>query len=319
MGNDWFERRTFQHTAFTDVAGLVQAKREQGLVVSVCIPALNEVATVGSIVESIRTSLMERAPLVDELAVIDSASSDGTVQAARDAGAAVYQDREILPDLEPFAGKGEALWKSLFILRGDIILWLDADITNFHPRFVCGPLGPLLSDPEVSYVKSFYRRPLEGAGGGRPALEGGRVTELAARPLINMFWPNLAGLIQPLAGEYAGRRSILEQVPFCTGYGVEIGLLIDIAERFGLDVMAQVDLEERTHRNRPIGELSRMAFAVLHAGLQRLARSGRLDAELRAAEDLFQFEPSNGGYQMRPTDIEVRERPPAITIPGYGR
>jgi glucosyl-3-phosphoglycerate synthase len=315
--SDWFDRRTFHHSDFADPGALVRAKREQGLVLSVCVPALNEEATVGTIVETIRTQLMDRVPLIDELVVIDSASSDDTVKAARAAGADVYQDREILPQVEPMAGKGEALWKSLFVLRGDVILWLDADITNFDPRFVCGPLGPILTDPAVSYVKSFYRRPIEGAGDHKQ-LEGGRVTELAARPLINMFWPHLAGLIQPLAGEYAGRRSVLEQVPFCTGYGVEIGLLIDIAERFGIDVMAQVDLEERTHRNRPIGELSRMAFAVLHAALRRLGASARVKAELPAAEDLYQFEPSDGGYAMRSTEIEVRERPPAVTMAEYG-
>jgi glucosyl-3-phosphoglycerate synthase len=315
---EWFERRTFHHYDFADADALVRAKREREMVVSVCIPALNEEATVGIIVEAIRTHLMEDVPLVDELAVIDSASSDGTVAVARAAGADVYQDREILPEMEPFAGKGEALWKSLFVLRGDVILWLDADITNFHPRFVFGPLGPILTDPDVGYVKSFYRRPLgEEASRGQATLEGGRVTELSARPLISMFWPHLAGLIQPLSGEYAGLRSIMEQVPFCTGYGVEVGLLIDIAERFGIDVMAQVDLEERTHRNRPIGELSRMAFAVLHAGMRRLARSGRLDGTLPAAVGLFQFEASNGDYEMRSTGIEVRERPPAVTVDGY--
>jgi glucosyl-3-phosphoglycerate synthase len=316
--HDWFSRRTFRHSDF-DVARLAEAKREQGLTVSVCIPALNEETTVGTIVEQVRSELMDGASLVDELAVIDSASSDRTVEAARAAGADVYQDRDILPEIEPLAGKGEALWKSLFVLRGDIILWLDADITNFHPRFVSGPLGPLLTDPQIGYVKSFYRRPLaREQGGGARELEGGRVTELAARPLINMFWPHLAGLIQPLAGEYAGRRSLLEQVPFCTGYGVEVGLLIDIAERFGIDAMAQVDLEERTHRNRPIEELSRMAFAVLHAALARAARQGHLDADLAAARGLYQFETANGGYEMRSTDIEVRERPPAVSIAARG-
>ena len=312
--SEWFERRTFHHSDFADADSLTRAKREQGLVVSVCIPALNEEATVGTIVETIRDRLMDRVPLVDELAVIDSASSDRTAQAAKAAGADVYQDREILPEVQAFAGKGEAMWKSLFVLRGDVILWLDADITNFHPRFVLGPLGPILTDPEVGYVKSFYRRPIgDGEEGTKTSLEGGRVTELSARPLISMFWPHLAGLIQPLAGEYAGRRALLEQVPFVTGYGVEIGLLIDIAERFGLDAMAQVDLEARTHRNRPIGELSRMAFAVLHAAMRRLSGEG----DRPAAEGLFQFEPSNGGYEMRSTEIEVRERPPAVTVDGY--
>ena len=311
---DWFERRTFRHSDF-DVARLVRAKREQGLTVSVAIPALNEEATVGPIVERIRSELVEETPLVDELAVIDSSSSDRTVAEARTAGADVYQDHEILPDIEAFAGKGEALWKSLFVLRGDLVLWLDADITNFHPRFVYGPLGPLLTDPEIGYVKSFYRRPLgDAADGPTRALEGGRVTELTARPLINMFWPQLAGLLQPLAGEYAGRRTILEQVPFCTGYGVEIGLLIDIAERFGIEAMAQVDLEERTHRNRPIGELSRMAFAVAHAALTRLARAGQLDTDVSRLESLVQFEPNDGGYSMKSTPIEIRERPPAASV-----
>lgn len=316
--NEWFERRTFRHATFEDPAELVRKKQEQGLVVSVCIPALNEAATVGTIVETIRSELIEAVPLIDELVVIDSASSDGTVEAARAAGADVYQDRDILPEIEPFAGKGEALWKSLFVLRGDIILWLDADITNFHPRFVYGPLGPILSDSDISYVKSFYRRPLGDGTGGQTALEGGRVTELTARPMISMFWPHLAGLIQPLAGEYAGRRSVLEQVPFCTGYGVELGLLIDIADRFGIDIMAQVDLEERTHRNRPIGELSRMASAVLHAALTRLDRSGRLTTTVQATPALYQFEPANGTYEMTSTEIEVRERPPAVTVAGYG-
>ncbi len=311
---DWFERRTFRHSDF-DVERLIGAKRAQGVTISVAIPALNEESTVGAIVERIRGELMDGVPLVDELAVIDSASSDRTVDAARAAGADVYQDRQILPEMEAFTGKGEALWKSLFVLRGDIILWLDADITNFHPRFVYGPLGPLLTDPEVGYVKSFYRRPLgDQAAGAARALEGGRVTELTARPLINMFWPHLAGLLQPLAGEYAGRRTLLEQVPFCTGYGVEIGLLIDIAERFGLEAMAQVDLEERAHRNRPIGELSRMAYAVLHAALTRLARDGHLEADLSGVLSLVQFEPDNGGYAMRSTGIEIRERPPAASV-----
>jgi glucosyl-3-phosphoglycerate synthase len=314
---DWFERRTFHHSDFADPSDLARTKREQELTVSVCVPALNEEPTVGFILETIQKRLMDEVPLVDELVLIDSASTDRTAEVAKDAGATVYQDREILPDLEPFAGKGEALWKSLFVLRGDVILWLDADITNFDPRFVCGPLGPILTDPGVAYVKSFYRRPMGDQPGATKTLEGGRVTELAARPLISMFWPHLAGLIQPLAGEYAGRRSLLEQVPFCTGYGVEIGLLIDIAQRFGIEAMAQVDLEERTHRNRPIVELSRMAYAVTHAALSRLPGNERLEAHLAEAEGLFQFEPRNGGYEMRSTEIEVRERPPAATVEGY--
>ena len=309
---DWFVRRTYHHRRF-EPSALVEAKRRQGLSVSVCIPALNEESTIGAIVRMIRTELVERLPLVDELAVMDSSSSDRTASEAERSGAIVFQDRDVLPHLEAMSGKGEALWKSLFVLRGDVILWLDADIRNFHPRFVFGPLGPILSDPQVGYVKSFYRRPIEDGRGG--SLEGGRVTELVARPLLNMFWPHLAGMIQPLAGEYAGRRTILERVPFFTGYAVEMGLLVDVAERFGTDAMAQVDLEERIHRNRPIGELSRMAFAVIRAALSRLG-----EEERRRASDalgMFQFESEDGEYRIVSTPIPVDERPPAISVAGY--
>jgi glucosyl-3-phosphoglycerate synthase len=309
---DWFARRTYHHRSF-EPSALAEAKRREGLAVSVCIPALNEEATVGAIVRTIRTELMDRVPLVDELAVMDSSSSDRTASEAELSGASVFQDRDILPDLEPLSGKGEALWKSLFVLRGDVILWLDADIRNFDPRFVSGPLGPILTDPAVGYVKSFYRRPIEDGRGG--SLEGGRVTELVARPLLSMYWPHLAGLIQPLSGEYAGRRSILERVPFFTGYAAEMGLLIDVAERFGTDAMAQVDLEERIHRNRPIGELSRMAFAVIRAALSRLGEEERRRAS--AALGMFQFESDEGDYRMVSTPIAVHERPPAITVAGY--
>jgi Glycosyl transferase family 2 len=310
---DWFARHTYHHRQFPSEE-LIRAKRERDLTVSVCIPTLNEETTVGTIVRTIRSQLMDRVPLVDELVVIDSSSSDRTAAEAEAAGAEVHQDRDVAPDLPPLAGKGEALWKSLFVLRGDVVLWLDADIRNFHPRFVCGPLGPVLTDPAVGYVKSFYRRPIaEGTESG--SLEGGRVTELVARPLINLFWPHLAGLIQPLAGEYAGRRDVLEQVPFFTGYGVEMGLIIDVAERFGIEAMAQVDLEERVHRNRPLDELARMSFAVLHAALRRLSERHTVDTGPAGA--MYQFARDEDGYRMEPTEIEVRERPPAITVPAY--
>ena len=309
---EWFARRTYHHSSF-EPSALVEAKRREGLTVSVCIPALNEEATVGAIVRTIRTELMEHVPLVDEMAVMDSSSTDRTAAEAERFGATVFQDRDVLPDLEPMSGKGEALWKSLFVLRGDVILWLDADIRNFDTRFVSGPLGPILTDPDVGYVKSFYRRPIEDGRGG--SLEGGRVTELVARPLLSMFWPHLGGMIQPLAGEYAGRRSILKRVPFFTGYAVEMGLLIDVAERFGTDAMAQIDLEERIHRNRPIGELSRMAFAVIKAALSRLGEEERRRAS--AAMGMLQFDTEDGDYRIVSTPIPVEERPPAITVDGY--
>jgi glucosyl-3-phosphoglycerate synthase len=315
-GADWFGRRTFHHARFADAGDLLGRKQQQGVTISVCIPTLNEAATIATIVRTIRGELMERVPFVDELVVMDSRSTDGTLALAEEAGAEVFQDVDVQPQLEASTGKGEALWKSMFVLRGDLILWLDADIENFHPRFVLGPLGPLLTDPTIGYVKSFYERPVRETEGPIP-VGGGRVTELVARPLLNMFWPHLAGLVQPLAGEYAGRRSLLEQLPFFTGYGVEIGLIIDVAERFGIDVIAQVDLEERVHRHRTMAELSRMAFAVLQTALRRLESSGRVDLHAEPGVRLNQFEQDADGYRMHSSQVRVDERPAANSVAGY--
>ncbi len=312
----WYRARSFHHSAFEDLEGLVAAKERAGAVVSACIPTINESATIGPIVESLRRELVERVPLVDEIVVIDSASRDTTARLAEVAGATVVQDRDIVPELGSARGKGEALWKSLFVTKGEIIVWLDGDIERFHPRFVYGPLGPLLRDPSIGYVKAFYERPLHDGEQLKPG-SGGRVTELVARPLLNMFWPQLAGVVQPLAGEYAGRRALLERLPFATGYGVEFGLLVDVATRFGVDALAQVDLDIRIHRNRPVGDLSRMAFAVVHAALRRLPGSaGRVADD--AARTLFQFaRDESGRYRVETSTIETGERPPASSVAGY--
>lgn len=315
--DDWFARRTFHHSRFQDVAALLRAKEDGAHRVSVCIPTLNEEATVGEVVRRIRKELMEQAPLVDEIVVMDSESEDDTVRVAREEGALVYQDRDVLPHLEPHGGKGEALWKSLFVLKGDLLAWVDGDVENFDGRFVRGVLGPLLTDPGVGYVKAFYERPMQQGDEVLPA-EGGRVTELVARPLLNMFWPDLAGLVQPLAGEYAGRRAVLEQVPFFTGYGVEIGLVVDVFERFGLEALAQVNLETRVHRNRGVQELSRMAFGVLQAVLLRLRSTERLDLRQPPSTVLRQFvRGEDGGLRAEPSTIEIVERPPAASVPEY--
>jgi glycosyltransferase involved in cell wall biosynthesis len=316
MATDWFTRRTYHHRDY-DPRRLVEEKQRQGHRISLCIPALNESSTIGGIVRSVRRHLIDRIPLLDELVVMDSNSADGTAERAAEAGALVIQDREVRPDLEPMYGKGEAMWKSLFATTGDLVAWLDADIRNFHPRFVYGVLGPLLTDPSVGYVKGFYERPVMD-GDRLTGLGGGRVTELMARPLLNMFWPHLAGVVQPLAGEYAGRRSLLEQVPFFTGYGVEIGMLIDVADRFGIDAIAQVDLERRVHRNRDLADLSRMSFAVLQTAMRRLVSSGRMELRSRMDLGLYLFESLDGSYRMEPSLIDVRERPPAISVAGDG-
>lgn len=313
---EWFGSRTYHHARFGDAEELLRAKRDRGLTISVCLPTRNEAGTIGPILRSIRGTLMVDVPLVDELVILDSASTDGTTQIALDEGAVVHQDRDVCPELEPLGGKGDALWKSLFVLKGDLIAFADADILNFGPHFVTGLLGPLLMDPGLRYAKAFYQRPLQGVD-GLHSNGGGRVTELVVRPLINLFFPSLAAVVQPLAGEYAGTREALESVPFFTGYGVELGLLVDVVERFGLGAVAQVDLEERVHRNRSTAELSRMAFGILQAAFLRLSSMGRVTLGAEMRRELFQFVTHLGEYRIEPAAIEVFERPPAVTFPGY--
>ena len=245
------------------------------------LPTLDEAETIGPIVRRAVREMQERYPLLDEVLVIDSASSDDTRAIAEAEGARVVQHPDVLARYGSFVGKGEALWKSLYETTGDIVVWADTDVRNWHARMVYGTLGPLLVEPRLQYVKGYYQRPIV-EGGVLKEGGGGRVTELVARPLINLFFPELSGFIQPLAGEYAGRRSLLEQMPFFTGYAVEIGHLIDAAERAGIEGLGQVDLERRVHRNQELEGLSRMSFVILQAVMKRLEerRRVRLFAEL---------------------------------------
>jgi glucosyl-3-phosphoglycerate synthase len=262
--------RSFDHYDY-DAASLVE--RKAGVRISVCLPARNESATVAEIVTLIREQLVERVPLVDELLVVDDHSTDDTARRAADAGATVVTAASMLPEMAGGHGKGRALWRSVHASTGDLIVWCDADVTNFSTQFVVGLVGPLLTEPDVDYVKGFYRRPLGTGGNG-----GGRVTELVARPLLSLLHPTLTDIVQPLSGEYAGRRRVLEQVPFVAGYGVEIGLLIDLADRFGPATMAQVDLGTRRHRNRPLVELGPQAMTIMQVALRR-AVPGIVDVE----------------------------------------
>ena len=262
----------FHHRQFADVEALVALKKSQR--VSVCIPTLNEAETIGTIVSIIRDSLV-RCGLVDEILVIDSGSTDATRELAAASGAAVHLASGILPDQTNYCGKGENLWKALHVSSGDIICYLDGDISNFHPGFVTGLVGPLLTDPTIDYVKAFYERPLA-YGDESHSTGGGRVSEILIRPLISLFYPELGGILQPLSGEYAARRETLESLPFPVGYGVEMAHLIDLARAGKIDRIAQTDLVKRIHRNRDDDELGSMAFAILRVVLRRLERDGKL-------------------------------------------
>jgi glucosyl-3-phosphoglycerate synthase len=311
VSNDtWLSARTFAGADF-DPEALAAAKRATGTTVSVCLPALNVAETVGDIVTGIRDHWMDGLPLVDELVVIDSRSVDATAARAAEAGARVIQDTAILPECGAAHGKGEAMWKSLAATEGEVIAWIDADLTDFRPAYVPGLLGPLLSDPDIGFVKAIYRRLLGDTG------DGGRVTEICARPLINLFYPELAGLAQPLAGEQAGRRDLLERVPFFTGYAVEIGLLIDLLEIGGRDVLAQVDLGERSHVNQSTAALGEMAFAIHHAVLQRLERDGRIPVGLADTDEYRRPERHNGDWSMTRRTLAPTERAPMCEVPGY--
>jgi glucosyl-3-phosphoglycerate synthase len=309
----WFKERTYHHLDFADIGALVEMKRSRGLKVSVCLPTLNTVGTVGETLRVFRSELMERHPLIDQLCIIDSRSTDGTLEVASEEGAQIFFDDEIHPEMEPASGKGEALWKSLSVLEGDIIAWVDSDIENIHPRFAYGIIGPLLADPEIGYVKAFYERPLKD-GGLLRASGGGRVTELTVRPMLNLFYPDLAGLIQPLSGEYAGRKSILAEVPFFTGYGVETGLLIDIYNRFGLWALAQTDLEVRVHHNQEIGSLSKMSFGILQAIFRRLEDDGLVELKTEPETIYNVIEQQAGRYVEDRLRINVVERPPMNSV-----
>ncbi|MBX7161618.1 MAG: glucosyl-3-phosphoglycerate synthase [Acidimicrobiia bacterium] len=259
---------TFHHSDFP-VARLRDAKDDRRI--SLVLPARDEAATVGGIVSRVRRDLVDTDALLDEVIVVDSGSTDATARVAADAGATVVDAAELFPELGPALGKGDAMWRSLSAAKGDVIAWVDADIEDFDSRMVTGVLGPVLSDDRVVLAKGFYRRPIVEADGSVTPSGGGRVTELVGRPLISLLFPALAGFVQPLAGEYAVRRDAVEAVPFAVGYGVEVGLLVDLWRRHGIDALAQVDLEERGHRHRPRRQLGLAAFEVQHALLRRAA------------------------------------------------
>jgi nucleotide-binding universal stress UspA family protein len=312
----WFAENTFNADEFQDLRYLLNLKRERGLSISLALPALNEEQTVGNVIQTIKGPLMETLPLLDEIVLIDSNSEDRTREIAQSLDIPVYIHQEVLPDYGSRRGKGEALWKSLYCTQGDIVIWLDTDIVNIHPRFAYGLIGPLLLRPDIQFVKGFYRRPLR-VGDKIQAGGGGRVTELTARPLLNLFYPELSGVIQPLSGEYGGTRAALEQFSFFSGYGVEIGLLIDMLEKFGLNAIAQVDLQERIHHNQPLEALSKMSFAIIQAVIRKLeSRYGQNFLEnVNKTMKLIRYEQDS--FMLDIEEIAERDRPPMIELPEY--
>jgi nucleotide-binding universal stress UspA family protein len=312
----WFAENTFHAHEFADIKKLVALKERHNLTISLGLPALNEEKTIGTVIKRVKGPLMDRAPLIDQMIVIDSDSEDRTAEIAADLGVPVVRHADILPETGSFVGKGEALWKSLHVLDGDIVAWIDTDISNIQPRFVYGLLGPLLREPRIHYVKGFYQRPIR-SGDQLMAEGGGRVTELMARPLINLFFPELSGMIQPLSGEYAGRRSLLERMPFFTGYGVEIGLLIDILELHGLSAIGQVDLERRIHRNQPLPNLSQMAYVILQGAIRKLEERHRLELLTEVGRGMKLINTGKDHFNLEVREIGDEIRPPMTSIPAY--
>lgn len=304
----WFTRRTTRAVDWP-LAQVLAAKGEQR--VSVIIPARDEEATVGDIVAAIRRDVMAPgAPLVDELLVVDSDSTDGTARVAREAGARVVATTEVLAHIPTVAGKGEAMWRGLAATQGDIVVFVDADLSSFTPDYVVGLLGPILSDASVQLVKACYDRPLV-AEDGRGVMGGGRVTELVARPLLNLHWPELAGIAQPLAGEYAVRREVIESLPIPCGYGVEFALLVDTYARHGLRALAQVDLGERRHRHQDDQRLGLMAAQIWQVALDRLDPLGSIR---RPGESIAEFTYGPEGMSVDDHVVEVLVRPPLAEV-----
>lgn len=303
--------RFYHYVEFLPLETLVQTKRDRGLRVSLVIPALNEAATLPSILRLIRSALVEDVALLDEVIVMDGGSTDDTAELARQAGAMVYRTRDVLPGFAAADGKGTSLWKSQAVARGDILVFIDADIRDFGPHFVYGLVAPLIRHPEVQWTKAYYRRPFVWAD---RELEGygGRVTEILVRPLLSAWYPQLVEIRQPLAGEYAFRRDILRHLPFTTGYGVEMQLLLQMYRRYGLDALAQVDMEVRQHRNRPVAQLGMMSFAILRTFLAFLRAEGKLGQDSLAPLEEYVQMSSSGLDRVRIVDDQL---PPMSSQP----
>jgi glucosyl-3-phosphoglycerate synthase len=317
MAPNWLETNTFHHSEFADIQKLVEMKERNHHRISLCLPTLNEEKTIAKEILIIRSELMMRFPLVDEIVVVDSGSTDKTEETACAYGAEFYSAANILPKLGHYKGKGENLWKALYVTRGDIIVYLDADIKNIHHRFAYGLLGPLLMNTGIKYCKAFYDRPIAIGQSKMRATGGGRVTELVIRPLFSLFFPELTQIIQPLSGEYAAFRELLEKIPFPIGYGVETSMIMDIYTKWGLDVIGQVDLDRRVHRNQDTKALGRMAFAIMKTFINRKVQLGLIELKEKLYSEMIQYNLVKNEYVPDIYRIEGIERPPMMEIPAY--
>jgi len=295
----------------------VEAKQKKKIKISLCLPTLNEERTIAKEIVIMKSELMNRFPLIDEIVVVDSGSTDRTREAAEAYGARFYSAADILPDMEHFRGKGENLWKGLYITQGDIIIYLDADIKNIHHRFAYGLLGPLLLTDHIKYVKAFYDRPIAVGKNKMRSTGGGRVTELVIRPLFALFFPELTQIIQPLSGEYASYRDILEKIPFPIGYGVETSMILDIYTKWGLEVIGQTDLDRRVHRNQSTQALGRMAFVIIKTFINRKAKLGLIDLKKKMFDEMIQYNLVGNEYRPVSFKMEGLERPPMVEVPAY--
>jgi len=317
MSKSWLSTNTFHYSRFSDLGGLVAKKQAKNLKISLCLPTLNEEKTIAKEIIIMKSELMTRHALLDEIVVIDSGSTDDTVRIAKSFDAKVYRAEELLPAQGHYMGKGENLWKALYIATGDIIVYLDADIKNIHHRFCYGLVGPLLMYDHIKYTKAFYDRPIAiGKSKIRPT-GGGRVTELVIRPLFSLFFPELTQILQPLSGEYAGYREVFEKIPFPIGYGVETSMILDICEKWGLDVMAQVDLERRVHRNQDTKALGRMSFVVIKTFLKRLENLGMIELKKDLYNQMIQYQLVKNDITPDAVKMAGIERPPMVSIPEY--
>lgn len=308
---EWFKKNTFHYSDYANIAKLVKLKNQKKITIGLALPAKNEAVTIGPIVKMIKEHFIDKNGLIDQFIVIDSNSDDGTVKIVEDLDVPVFQCKEVLKGIarnEGAWGKGDNLWKSLYLLDTDIICWVDTDIENFDPRFIYGLIGPLLNRQDVGFVKGFYRRPLK-MGDVLSSSGGGRVTELTVRPLLNTFYPDLSKIIQPLSGEYAGRREVFENIPFCINYALETCMLIDIYTMFSLDIIGQTDLKVRIHRNQPLKSLSKLSFGIMQAIFNRLHIHGkvRLLHEPVSKDDSYDFNSINILESQLPPINEIAE------------